>query len=157
MDTLNKRLNRPIGAVYYASPSFRSVYKASTSSKSIPKNSEILNAIIEIILFKYLFSYIKTLESWLDDKIITQTPIAKCAVSLLQDFYFNPAVIEFKPDHVAVSCIALTFQIYGLKIPGMEDADIWYKAFCPDLTLDNLWKIIDAVLKVYEIENEVYR
>lgn len=78
-------------------------------------------------------------------------------MSLLQDFYTNPTIVDFNADHVAVACVVLTFQIYGLKIPGIEDADTWYKAFCPDMTIDLLWEIIDQILKVYEIEAEVER
>lgn len=98
-----------------------------------------------------------TLENWLDDETISQTPIALCALSLLQDFYSNPSIVNFKANHVAVSCIVLTLQIYGLKIPGMEDADTWFKAFCPDVTIDHVWEIIDQILKVYEMEAEVER
>lgn len=102
--------------------------------------------------FQYLFNYLNTIEGWLDDDTISQTPISQCAVSLLQDFYSNPAIIEFKPEHVAIAILVLTFQIFGLKIPGVDDADNWYKAFCPDLDLETVWEIMDQMLRVYELE-----
>lgn len=76
-------------------------------------------------------------------------------MSLLEDFYSNPAIVEFEPEHIAVGVIALTFQIYGLKIPGLDDVDNWFKAFCPELTIDVVWEIIDQILKVYEAEAEL--
>lgn len=51
-----------------------------------------------------------------------------------------------------MACVVLTFQIYGIKVPGLEDADTWFTAFCPDLSLDVLWELIDHILKVYELE-----
>lgn len=91
----------------------------------------------------------------MDDETISQTPIATCATSLLHDFYTNPIIVKFEADHIAAACIVLTFQIYGLKIPGMEDADTWFKAFCPDMTIELVWEIIDHILKVYELEAEL--
>lgn len=104
-----------------------------------------------------MFSYLNTLENWLDDTTISQTPMAKCAASLLQDFYSNPAIITFDPHHVAISCLILTFQIYGIKLPGIEDADTWFKAFCPEMTIELVWEIINQILKVYEVEAEIER
>lgn len=95
------------------------------------------------------------MENWLDDDTISQTPISKTAISLLQDFYSNPNIINFEAQNVAVACLALTFQIYGLKVPGIEDADQWYRAFCPDVSIEYIWEIIDQILKVYEIEAEL--
>lgn len=106
-------------------------------------------------IFQYLFSYLNTVENWMDDKTLSTTPITKCAISLLQDFYSNPNIISYEPHHVAAACLALTFQIYGLKIPAMEDSDTWYKAFCPDLTIEYIWEIIDQILRVYEFEAEL--
>lgn len=39
----------------------------------------------------------------------------------------------------------------------MEDADTWFKAFCPDMTIEHVWEIIDQILKVYEIEADLKR
>jgi cyclin-Q len=96
------------------------------------------------------------IENWLDDLTISQTPIVKTATSLLQDYYLNPKIIENEPEDIACACIVLTFQIYGLKLPGVEDTDTWYKAFCPKLQIDHVWEIIDQILKVYELESEIY-
>lgn len=58
-------------------------------------------------------------------------PITKTAFSLLQDFYHNPAVLNYKPAHIAISCLMLSMQIYGVKVPLSEDShespDLWFK------------------------------
>lgn len=100
----------------------------------------------------YLLNYLNTLENWLDDDTISQTPISKCSISLLQDFYVNPCIVEYEPEHVAAACLSLTFQIYGLKVPGMDDTDTWFKAFVPEMTIEQAWEIIDQILRVYEFE-----
>jgi cyclin-Q len=100
---------------------------------------------------------LNTIESWLDDETISETPITKCSISLLQDFYLNPSIIEFPPEHIAAACLCLTFQIYGLKVPGMDDTDTWFKAFVPDMTIEQSWEIIDQILKAYEVEEDIYK
>lgn len=89
---------------------------------------------------------------WLEDETLSQTPITQCAVSLLQDFYTNPAIISYQPEHIACATLNLTCQIYGITLPGTDDADTWYKAFCPDLSIERLWEIIEQILKVYEFD-----
>lgn len=92
---------------------------------------------------------------WLEDETISQTPFTQCAASLLQDFYSNPAIVIYEAEHVAGACLVLTCQIYGIKLPGSDDADTWYKAFCPDISIERLWEIIDQILKVYEYEADL--
>lgn len=75
---------------------------------------------------------------------------------MLQDFYSNPSIIEYPADHVAISCLVLTFQIYGLQVPGV-DSDTWYKAFCPDVSIELAWEIIEQILRVYEFEMDSER
>lgn len=89
----------------------------------------------------------------MSEESISQIPISKCSLSLLTDFFYNPAIINYEPQHVAMACVVLTFQIYGLRVHGVADADTWYQTFCPELSLELLWEIIDHILKVYECEN----
>lgn len=95
------------------------------------------------------------MENWLDEGTISETPIAKCAICLLQDFYHNPNIVSYEPDHIAVAVLALTLQIYGLKIPGLEEpasTDTWFKLFVPDMSIEQVWEIIDQILKTNELE-----
>lgn len=111
-------------------------------------------SVLKIVAFQYLLNYLNTMENWLDDDTISQTPIAKCAISLLQDFYLNPSIVDYQPEHIAAACLCLTFQIYGLKVPGMDDTDTWFKAFVPEMTIEQAWEIIDQILRVYEFEEQ---
>ncbi|KAG5680760.1 hypothetical protein PVAND_010247 [Polypedilum vanderplanki] len=103
----------------------------------------------------YLLNYINTLENWLPDEIISQIPISKCAMSLLQDFFYNSNIVSYAPDEIALAVLVATFQIYGLKIPLIDDHDTWFKIFNPDMKIDLIWEIIDELLKVFEVEEGV--
>jgi hypothetical protein len=98
----------------------------------------------------YLLNYISTVENWLPNTIISQIPIAQCCMSLLHDFYFNSNVVTYHPEEIAISILALTFQLYGLKIALVEDADNWFKIFNPSIQSELVWEIIEEVLKAYD-------
>lgn len=76
-------------------------------------------------------------------------------MSLLQDFYYSSNIIRYKADQVATACLVLTFQIYGIKIPLIDDLDNWYKIFSPDMKVELVWEIIDEILKVFDIEENL--
>lgn len=100
----------------------------------------------------FLLNYLSTLENCLPDEVKSQTPLAKCAMSLLQDFYFSPSIVRHKPEEAAVAILVLTCQIYGLKVPLTEDTENWYRSFCPETRIDTIWEIIDDIMKIYEIK-----
>lgn len=100
----------------------------------------------------FLLNYLSTLENSLTDEVKSQTPLAKCAMSLLQDYYFSSSIVRHKPEDVAVSILVFTSQIYGLEIPLTDHADNWYQSFCPDTQVDTIWEVIDDIMKVYEIK-----
>lgn len=100
----------------------------------------------------YLLNYINTLENWLPDEVISEVPLAKCSISLLTDFYYNPNVVTYKPEEIALAVLVSTFQIYGLQLPLIDDYDNWFKIFNPDIKIELLWEIIDELLNVYENE-----
>lgn len=98
----------------------------------------------------YLLNYISTLENWLPNEWLAQTPLSKSAVSLLQDFYYSSNIVIFSAEQVAIAVLVLTFQIYGIKIPLIDDYDNWYKIFSPDMKVELVWEIIEEILKVYD-------
>lgn len=113
---------------------------------------DVVNSVMPHI---YLLNYIKTLEGWFNSKTICKTPITKCAISLLTDFYHNPNILNFKESHIAISCLVLALQIYGLNVPHFdesESADCWFKYLVPDIGMDKVWEIIEQILKVYDFE-----
>lgn len=103
----------------------------------------------------YLLSYINTLENWLPNEWLAQTPLSKCAMSLLQDFYHNSNIVIFKPEEIATAVLVLTFQIYGIKIPLVDDFDNWYKIFNPEMKVELVWEIIEEILKVFDDEHNL--
>lgn len=76
-------------------------------------------------------------------------------MSLLQDFYYSSSVISYSAEQVATAVLVLTFQIYGFKIPLIDDFDNWYKLFSPDMKVELVWEIIEEILKVFEVEENL--
>lgn len=77
--------------------------------------------------------------------------ITEIAISCLQDFYYNPSVIQYEPEKVAIAAAILTFQLNGVQI--FEDENIWYSVFSVT-SHEEIWEIIDGIVKVYEIDQE---
>jgi hypothetical protein len=47
----------------------------------------------------------------------------------LQDFHFDASILDYSPQHVAVACINLALQCYGVQVPYTDEADggvAWY-------------------------------
>ncbi|XP_070490771.1 cyclin-Q [Chironomus tepperi] len=103
----------------------------------------------------FLLNYINTLENWLPKEWLSITPLSKCAMSLLQDFYYSSSAIRYSAEQVATAVLVLTFQIYGIKIPLIDDFDNWYKLFSPDMKVELVWEIIEEILKVFEVEESL--
>jgi cyclin-Q len=103
----------------------------------------------------FLLNYINTVENYLSEDVVSQTPIAKLAMSLLHDSYFNSNIItNYKSSEIAISMLVLTFQIYGIKLPLIDDCDTWYRLFCPDVKNETVWEIINYLLETYESEEK---
>lgn len=71
----------------------------------------------------------KTLQDWLEPSTWTNIPIAKAAASFLQDFHHSPKVLNHKATHIAISCLSLALQTYGVQVPLTDESDesfMWY-------------------------------
>ena len=71
----------------------------------------------------------KTLQDWLGSSIWNSVPLAKAAASFLQDFHHSPKILNHKPTHIAIGCLALALQTYGIQVPlsdEAEDSNMWY-------------------------------
>lgn len=80
-------------------------------------------------LQQYLLYYMKTLQSWLGHTIWSSVPIAKSAASFLQDFHHSSKILNHKPSHVAICCLSLALQSYGVQVPLADESDetsMWY-------------------------------
>lgn len=107
---------------------------------------------------KYMLYYMKSLQDWLGPTIWNSAPIAKSAAAFLQDFHHNAAILNYKPEHVAVSCLSLALQTYGIQVPSTDENDdkaIWYHVFVQDLTKDLHWEISEKIIEVYSNEAEL--
>lgn len=108
---------------------------------------------------KYLLHYMKFLADWFGPVVWSSMPIAKTAAGFLQDFHHSPDILLYKPAHVAVCCLSLALQIYGVQVPVRTDQDIdpeqWYVAFVgDDLSKDTHWAICEKILEVYDDQND---
>nr|CAD7407780.1 unnamed protein product [Timema cristinae] len=104
---------------------------------------------------KYMFHYLKSLESWFSKEEWSRVPLTKTSFAFLQDFHFEPSILDYTPQHIAVACINLALQCYGMQVPYTDEAEIlWYSAFVQDLHKDQLWEIMEKIMEVYDNEPE---
>lgn len=76
-----------------------------------------------------MLHYMKTLQDWFGQNVWNTLPIATAAATYLQDFHHSPNIIDYKPSHIAISCLSLAFQTYGVTVPLTDDAEdgfVWY-------------------------------
>lgn len=107
---------------------------------------------------KYMLYYMKSLQDWFGPTAWNAMPIAKTAAAFLQDFHHNPAILNYKPSHVAISCLSLALQTYGAQVPltdENDDSSTWYHVFVKDLSKDKHWEIIEHIMDVYNNEAEI--
>ncbi|ENN79461.1 cyclin-Q [Dendroctonus ponderosae] len=103
---------------------------------------------------KYMLHYLKSMEGWLGKDTWETVPVSKLAAAFLQDFHMDPAVLDYAPQHIAVACISLALQCYGVQLPLMEDLDdeAWYAVFVKDLQKDKHWEIMEKIMEVFNKE-----
>ncbi|RXG51720.1 hypothetical protein Avbf_16724 [Armadillidium vulgare] len=70
---------------------------------------------------KYLLFYLNTLKDWMGPKMSQDFPIAQISWTLLLDIHQVPVVLKYSPQAIAAAVIFLTFQIYGIRIPGAKN------------------------------------
>ncbi|XP_058063306.1 cyclin-Q [Anopheles bellator] len=102
---------------------------------------------------KYLVHYMKTVKDLFGGDCWYDMPVAKAAAAFLQDFHHSEKVLDYQAPHIAVCSLALAFQVYGVQVPLMKEAegvDHWFNVFCPDLTRDAHWDIVEDIMDVYE-------
>ncbi|KAJ8688293.1 hypothetical protein QAD02_024088 [Eretmocerus hayati] len=105
---------------------------------------------------KYLLHYLRSLQAWFGEEEWQRYPVAKTSMALLQDFHHVPAVLDYPPNLIAIACINLALQIYGVVVPLMDECDQqpWFNVFSKDLTRDKLWEIMEKIISSYDEEPE---
>lgn len=104
---------------------------------------------------KYLLHYMKSLQDWFGPNVWNSLPIAKTSAAFLQDFHHSPEILKYKPSHVAIACLSLALQTYGVHVPLTDESDessVWYKVFSPELTKERHWEIVEDIMEVYNYE-----
>ncbi|CAG9859755.1 unnamed protein product [Phyllotreta striolata] len=105
---------------------------------------------------KYLLHYLRSMEGWLGKSQWETIPVARASASFLQDFHHDPSILDYNPRHIAIACISLALQCYGVQLPLIEDADdeAWYNVFVKDLPKDKHWEVMEKIMEVYNREIE---
>ncbi|MCL4138243.1 UNVERIFIED_CONTAM: hypothetical protein GTU68_045662 [Idotea baltica] len=106
---------------------------------------------------KHLLFYLNALEDWLGKKVFQDFPVVKTAWTLLLDIYHLPIVLNYTPPAIATSAIYLTFQIYGISVPGskqMTDSP-WFCHLHPDCKVATILKITTEIINGYSLEKEL--
>lgn len=107
---------------------------------------------------KFMLYYMKSLQDWLDTNVWNSFPIAKSAAAFLQDFHHSSIILNYKPEHVAICCLSLALQTYGVQVPSTDENDdtsTWYHVFVQDLSKEKHWEIIEHIMQVYVHETEI--
>ncbi|XP_065167315.1 cyclin-Q [Atheta coriaria] len=104
---------------------------------------------------KFMLHYLKSLEGLLGKDVWNKFPIARTCAAFLQDFHLDPAILEYEPKHIAVACISLSLQCYGVQIPLIDDTDdeMWYSVFVKDMNKDKHWEIMEKIMETYNKES----
>lgn len=71
-----------------------------------------------------------SLKEWFGPNVWNSMPVAKTAASFLHDFHASPYILDYSPSDIAICCLLLTFQIYGVQVPLTDDFDenaVWYR------------------------------
>ncbi|KAF0304214.1 Cyclin-Q [Amphibalanus amphitrite] len=106
---------------------------------------------------KYLLHYMVSLEDWLGDVVFHRLPLRRTAWTLLRDSYMDPFILDVKPQWLALACIHVSLQCYGLNVPGsVEGGKTWYETMCPSCSRETLWDVTEKVLDVYGQEQQLF-
>ncbi|XP_072388466.1 cyclin-Q [Diabrotica undecimpunctata] len=105
---------------------------------------------------KFMLHYLRSMEGWLGKEQLESVPVARAAATFLQDYHHDPSILDYDPRHVAISCISLALQCYGIQLPLIEDTDdeAWYNIFVKDLPKEKHWEIMEKIMEVYNKETE---
>lgn len=76
-----------------------------------------------IYLLQYMLHYLRSLQAWFGEEEWSKYPVAKTSMALLQDFHHSPAILDYSPNLIAIACINLSLQIYGVVVPLMDECD----------------------------------
>ena len=44
----------------------------------------------------------------------------------IQDFHHDPAVVNYRPELLAIASLFLALQCHGVSVPGEDDGSFWF-------------------------------
>lgn len=103
---------------------------------------------------KYMLHYLKTIKSWLPKAIWDSVPLSQASMAFLQDFHHDSAILEHPPQLIAIACIQMAMQCYGVDLPYIKETDesAWYLLLYKNVKKDDIWNIIDTLIEMYNKE-----
>lgn len=103
---------------------------------------------------KYILHYLASLKDWMSADVWAKYPIAKTSWSMLHDLYHDSMVLSTDPSLIAVSCIQLALETFGIQIPFVG-SDCWYNIMDEKVSRDKLWEVMTRIMDVYNKETEM--
>ncbi|XP_014257477.1 cyclin-Q-like isoform X2 [Cimex lectularius] len=102
----------------------------------------------------YLLHYLATLRTWIPKGTWDAVPICQASLAFLQDLHHSPTVIEHQVQHLALACIHLAIQTYGVVVPAVKENEYsdWYTHLAKGVTNEIIWKIIDTIIDIYNFK-----
>ena len=77
---------------------------------------------------KYLLQYLRSIKDLIDPPAFQRHPIAQTSWALLNDSYQDPRILaKFRLSEIAIACIHLSLQTYGVNNPILGDQLSWIK------------------------------
>ncbi|RZF38991.1 hypothetical protein LSTR_LSTR003734 [Laodelphax striatellus] len=103
---------------------------------------------------KFMLHYLKSLQGWLKPEDWKRVPLVQASYAFLQDFHYDPSILDVKPEHIAIAAIHLALQCYGVQVPftAEEEGNVWYSVFVEDLNKDKVWELMEKIMNVYDSE-----
>ncbi|KFD62098.1 hypothetical protein M514_25700 [Trichuris suis] len=105
------------------------------------------------LFLQYLLHYLRSVIGWLTPSHVRISRLPKVAVTLLQDCYLHPVLIdEHPPQYIAsaVLYVALSFCRIRVNCTSAENEREWWQIFCPSLTDDELLAVCHKILNIYD-------
>lgn len=100
---------------------------------------------------KYLLSYLKSLSDWVGPQVWNELPVNSVAWSLVQDVYHDRRVLLMNPSDLAIACIKLAMEVYGVEIPGYDEVkNPWFQVFSSTISMGKIWEIMGVLMEVYD-------
>uniref|UniRef100_A0A6A7FR99 Cyclin-Q n=2 Tax=Hirondellea gigas TaxID=1518452 RepID=A0A6A7FR99_9CRUS len=101
---------------------------------------------------KYLLHYLSALKDWIGKDTFNTIPVSSMAWRVLQDCYHSDLVIRKNAELVAVTCVTMALELYGVVVPH-DLTTPWYTVLHTSCTKDAVSELTFQIFDLYEMEN----